>query len=246
MSTQDPYGDVMAEAYDAFVEADAREDLQDWLDLARACAGPVLELGSGTGRLLVPMQAEGLDVEGLDASEAMLARCRRRAEEHGLSARLHHRNMTAFTLDRSFALVFCAAGTVSLLGDGALDAMLASTRRACRPGALVALDVDLPGPAPDLGDEHLVRDVLRPDGVRMTCRLRALEIGADGVHRYRMTTEITAPGHSPRVEVRPISFRPRTPELVASRLALAGFVDITIRTAPGRNAEGRLVVGQAR
>lgn len=38
--------------------------------------GPVLELGVGTGRLAIPLAERGLDVDGIDASAAMVARLR--------------------------------------------------------------------------------------------------------------------------------------------------------------------------
>ena len=70
------YGERIAEIYD---------DLHSWhLDtgtavdaLARlAGRGPVLELGIGTGRLAIPLAKRGLEVHGIDASEAMVARLR--------------------------------------------------------------------------------------------------------------------------------------------------------------------------
>ena len=41
-----------------------------------AGAGPVLELGIGTGRLALPLAARGLAVHGIDASEAMVKKLR--------------------------------------------------------------------------------------------------------------------------------------------------------------------------
>jgi trans-aconitate methyltransferase len=41
-----------------------------------AAAGPALELGIGTGRVAVPLHREGVEVHGIDAAEAMLARLR--------------------------------------------------------------------------------------------------------------------------------------------------------------------------
>ena len=41
--------------------------------------GPSLELACGTGRPMLEFVADGFDVEGLDASQDMLDRCRRKA-----------------------------------------------------------------------------------------------------------------------------------------------------------------------
>jgi len=71
------YGDRIADAYDAWVSTLARDTEGTVEFLADvAGAGPVLELGVGTGRVSLPLAARGLDVHGIDASEAMVAKLR--------------------------------------------------------------------------------------------------------------------------------------------------------------------------
>jgi SAM-dependent methyltransferase len=73
--------------YDAWCES-VDEDIGFYL---RACAGadgPIVELGVGSGRIAVPLCRAGHRVRGLDASPAMLARARERAERAGVSERL--------------------------------------------------------------------------------------------------------------------------------------------------------------
>ena len=41
-----------------------------------AGSGPVLELGIGTGRVAIPLAAQGLEVHGVDASPAMVEHMR--------------------------------------------------------------------------------------------------------------------------------------------------------------------------
>lgn len=72
------YGERIADVYD-----DLYQDLphlQQAVDtltaLARRVPGPALELGIGTGRLALPLAARGVDVHGVDASPAMVARLR--------------------------------------------------------------------------------------------------------------------------------------------------------------------------
>ena len=48
--------------------------------------GPVLEVMCGSGRFLVPLAAAGIDIDGIDASEDMLAACARKCAEHGVTA----------------------------------------------------------------------------------------------------------------------------------------------------------------
>jgi SAM-dependent methyltransferase len=75
MST--PY-DAIAELYDPW-SASVTEDVGFYLAEARRSGGPVVELGVGTGRVAIPIAADGLRVVGIDSSRRMLDVCARRA-----------------------------------------------------------------------------------------------------------------------------------------------------------------------
>lgn len=68
------YEGLLAEAYDA--EQAWIDDVELYAELAAEHGGEVLELGCGTGRVLIPLAEKGLRVTGLDNSEAMLRICR--------------------------------------------------------------------------------------------------------------------------------------------------------------------------
>ena len=51
-----------------------RRDVAYWARVAKATRGRVLELGCGTGRVLIPLARVSRRVTGLDFSDAMLAR----------------------------------------------------------------------------------------------------------------------------------------------------------------------------
>jgi SAM-dependent methyltransferase len=70
------YGDRIAEVYDDLYAglADVGSIADLLADLARG--GPALELGIGTGRVALPLAARGVEVHGIDASEAMVAKLR--------------------------------------------------------------------------------------------------------------------------------------------------------------------------
>src|SRR5262245_43651108 len=65
------YGDRFAEIYDQWYLNAPPEAIATLKDLAGT--GPVLELGIGTGRLALPLANRGIEVHGIDASEAMVA-----------------------------------------------------------------------------------------------------------------------------------------------------------------------------
>ncbi len=146
MSEDDPY-DLLARYYD-LEHGDISVDVPLYLDFARRSGGPILELGCGTGRLLVPLAQAGYEVVGVDRSAAMLARAEARLAAAGLSNRvtLIQADVTDFHLDQRFGLALFALNTFMHLTDQADQiAALTCVRRHLRPGGLLILD--LPGPS---------------------------------------------------------------------------------------------------
>jgi SAM-dependent methyltransferase len=95
--------------YDALRGYQERADVAFYVEEAARARGPVLEVGCGTGRILLPTARAGATIVGVDASTAMLARCRERlaAEPEAVRARvsLHHADARALDLGATFALV---------------------------------------------------------------------------------------------------------------------------------------------
>lgn len=71
---EETYGQRIAGVYDTLYETVDEGAPQLLADLAGA--GRALELGIGTGRVALPLQERGVEVQGIDASEAMVARLR--------------------------------------------------------------------------------------------------------------------------------------------------------------------------
>ena len=78
MAEHDPTADGrrIADEYDEHSDDDLDTDGAVVRLAELAGSGPVLELGVGTGRLALPLAARGLEVHGIDSSEAMLDRLR--------------------------------------------------------------------------------------------------------------------------------------------------------------------------
>lgn len=100
---------AVAEFYDSTLIYQDRKDVEFYVSEARASGGPVLELGCGTGRVLLPTARAGIEITGLDASSKMLERCR--AKLAGEPAEVQERvtlvpgTLEDFNLGREFALV---------------------------------------------------------------------------------------------------------------------------------------------
>lgn len=92
------------EIYDAINQFDGDfEFFRKWCSLK---PGPVLEICAGSGRLTIPLKKSGIDITGLDISEAMLAAARSRAAAENLDLQFLLGDMRNFDLERKFATIF--------------------------------------------------------------------------------------------------------------------------------------------
>lgn len=142
----DEYGAVTARYYDDAYRA-LRDDSGDaawYRKLANAAGGPVLELGCGTGRVLLPIARDGVECVGLDASPAMLDALRAKRPPPNLALALGR--MQDFDLgERRFALIFAAFRVFQhLYGVDEQLACLTAARRHLAPGGALAFDVFVP------------------------------------------------------------------------------------------------------
>ncbi|MBN2351957.1 MAG: class I SAM-dependent methyltransferase [Spirochaetales bacterium] len=98
-----------AQFYDNVEFYRERKDVAFYVRAAVEFGGPVLELGCGTGRLLIHTARAGIDVTGVDSSPAMLDRCREKlsAEPDDVRRRvtLAPGDMRSFDLGKKFALI---------------------------------------------------------------------------------------------------------------------------------------------
>jgi SAM-dependent methyltransferase len=123
-----------------------REDVRHYLRLAANTRGPILELGCGTGRLLLPLVRAGYHVMGVDLSTSMLTRCRDRLAKLPDSARaraeLIEGDFRHLTLRRRFSLIVCPFNAFMHLYERPdIERFLAVVKRHLQPGGLFAFDV---------------------------------------------------------------------------------------------------------
>jgi SAM-dependent methyltransferase len=142
----------LAAIYDA-IYAD-RDDAGFWQAMAAAAGGGlILELGCGTGRVLLPLARASFEITGLDLSAPMLERCRAKLQaeppEVRGRVRLLQADMTSFDLGRRFAAILCPFAAFQQLRT--VEQQLACLDR-CRthllPHGRLVLDLPNPDPAP--------------------------------------------------------------------------------------------------
>jgi SAM-dependent methyltransferase len=138
--------DRLAPYYDLGT-ADFDDDLNIYLGFARRSPAPVLELGCGTGRVLLPLARAGVRAVGLDQSAAMLGRAHDRlSADGGPAPSLVQGEMCAPPFEGRFGLIFVALdGFLHLTNRKQQLQTLQSARHLLTRGGLLVLD--LPAPA---------------------------------------------------------------------------------------------------
>jgi SAM-dependent methyltransferase len=196
----------LAAVYDTIY--DGRDDVAFWQAMAAAAPGPLLELGCGTGRILLPLARAGHEVTGLDLAPHMLARCRAKLEQEPAGVRARVRlvqgDMTSFDLGRRFSLLTIPfAGFQHLRTVEQQLACLSCCRAHLLPGGRLVLDLPNPDPAPpshasadEAGEGEAYAQVVElPDGACLRWWATVLDYDrATQCHEYELTYEVTAVG----------------------------------------------------
>jgi SAM-dependent methyltransferase len=221
------YVGLVAEAWDALRgDTSQWEDRHFYLDLIGERGQPVLDVGCGTGRLLLDFLALGIDIEGVDNSAEMLDLCRRNASRSRLAATLYLQPMQRLRLPRRYRTILVPSSSFQLLlaVEDARDAMTRFHEHLERGGTLVMPFIVM-GTAKD---ERWMREATLDDGT--TVRRTARET-SDPATRMESTDdlyELVRDGVVIRSErhVRDPATRAWSEEEVAVLFAEAGFVDI--------------------
>ena len=171
------YTGLMARAWDPL-----RGDTSGWEDralfraLIEEIGGPVLDVGCGTGRLLLDFLSDGVDIDGVEISADMLDLLRAKAAAAGLAVegRIHEGSMEGMDLPRRYRLVLVPSSSFQLLVDAA--AATEAMRRfhaALHPGGTLVMPwIDLEQDHPDGADDVFEDEATLPDGsvIRRWCR----------------------------------------------------------------------------
>ena len=147
-----PY-DSIAELYDPW-SVSVTEDVAFYLEEARQRGGPVVELGVGTGRIAIPIAADGIRLIGIDSSPGMLDVCRRRAELAGVALDLRLGDLREPPVDERVPLVICPFRSfLHLHTDDDRRRAFVAARELLLPDGRLVFDVFAPG-AGDVEETH--------------------------------------------------------------------------------------------
>jgi SAM-dependent methyltransferase len=187
VSDYDPgtYGERIADVYDEWFPD---EWLQTEASIERlaelAGTGPVLELGIGTGRVTVPLARRGLDVHGIEASEAMAQKLREKPG--GERVRVTVGDIAEVDVAGQFTLVLAIGDTLNLLPtqEKQVACMRRFTEKLAPGGAFVVEGIVAKDPPP--GGSVSVQRVEEDEIVLVVASAQAgraahVVLGGDGI-----------------------------------------------------------------
>ena len=127
------------------LDAAEAEFLNSYVETAQ----PALDVGCGTGRVLIPLLKADLDVDGVDISPDMLAFARERAEREGLRPNLYTQAMHELDLPRRYRTIY-SCGSLGIGGTRQQDRQtLARIHDHLEPSGLLIFDHDMPYADPE-------------------------------------------------------------------------------------------------
>lgn len=121
------------------------DDLDLISALAEDCGSPILELGCGTGRVMVPLAEQGHSIVGIDISPELLSVAQQKIEQSGCQDRASYRqaDIRTFRLpDEQFTFVYCVSNTLMHCATQADQLQLLQTAYVhLQPNGLLLLDL---------------------------------------------------------------------------------------------------------
>ena len=226
-AAQPEYTGLIASTWDLL-----RGDTSGWSDrafyrrLIEQSGQPVLDVGCGTGRLLLDYLAQGVDIDGVDVSPEMLAICRRRAEASNLHPNLYEQRMEELDLPRRYRTIIVPSSSFQLVIEphGADQAMRCFHKHLEPGGVLVMPFIVLGGSAAEAG-ESSEKEVVREDGAIVRRRSFARYDPATQLEHTDDTFEVFIDGQVVASErhVRSPATRGYTPAQARALFEAAGF-----------------------
>ncbi len=220
---------TLARFYD-LENVDFTEDLEYWLALADEHGDPILELGCGTGRVLLNLARRGHAVTGLDNSPEMLARLHAKlgaASRQQLAAapQVVQASLEDFELPQRFRLALMPFNTfMHLLTTETQLAVLERIRRHLAPGGVLALDMPNPGEAYAAQEQGLTLERTFLDGDRTVQQFSSIALDrAAQLSHITWIYDSTGPDGDLRRSLVPLTLRLTFPAEMALLLSHSGL-----------------------
>lgn len=141
------------------------DDLEFYIRLAKKQGGKVLDIGCGTGRVMLPLLQAGIEVQGMDLSAHMLSIAADKLSKAGFSPALSQGDMQNFSIPQEFKLIIIPYyAMIYMTSDQERSSVLECCHRHLAPGGVFAFDFDAGINPPGLSKPWLGFEKVDPDG----------------------------------------------------------------------------------
>jgi len=188
--------EFVAEFYDAAYNRVRSKDIEFFVDYSKITGGRTLELGCGTGRVLVPTASAGCEITGLDLSPYMLLKCREKLGKQPAEVqervKLIQGSMTDFATGETYSLITMPFRPFQhLVSVAEQKTCLTCVHRHLVPGGRLIIDVFHPRPdrlVPNpeyMTESEDLPEIKLPDGRKLRRTNRTV-----GFHRHRQYNDV--------------------------------------------------------
>ena len=242
------YKGLLAQWYDILLENE-HKDIAYYKPILLESKGDGLELGCGTGRLLIPFLQAGIDIDGLDNSEDMLAICMEKLKRTNLKTQLFKQNFAGFKIPKQYNTIFISGGSFQILEN--IDLAMSSLRcihSHLKPGGRLVLDL-----FPLLSDVQsnqdgvwkLGRTASNDRGETFQCQNCTEMDFRNQIQRGHYKYEIYRNGHLIETIIDDLNLRWYGQQEFKMMLERAGFTKISMETVSLMSTHGESIVYQA-
>ncbi|MEJ7843861.1 MAG: class I SAM-dependent methyltransferase [Rubrobacter sp.] len=196
------YGDKIAGVYDEWFNAPEGTEITVGFLRELGDSGPVLELGIGTGRIALPLVRKGIEVHGIDASEAMVEKLRSKPGGESIPVTLG--DFAEVGVERRFSLVYVVFNTFfALLTQEEQVSCFANVARRLEAGGTFVIEAFVPDlsrftfgqttQTRHVGPDEVVIEYSRHDPVRQRVDAQNVIMREDGDHLYPVSLRYAWP-----------------------------------------------------
>ncbi len=234
------YSGFMAQFWDLLSgDTSTAEDRAFFLELIERHGDPVLDVGCGTGRLLLDFLARGHDVDGIDVSPEMLDICEDKADTLGIAIDVYQQLMEHLDLPREYGTIIVASSAYQLIVDrAAAEEAMRRFFEHLKPGGVLAMPFvalwDGPAPPQEMPEGWTSEvEVVREDGAIIRRSTRAAYDLEESLEHSEELYEIVIDGIVADAEtfVRSPGRRGYSQSEAIAAYERAGFSEVTVLRA---------------
>ena len=200
------------------------DDIGFYAGLCGERGGRVLELGCGSGRILLELWRRGIDAYGADASAGMLDELRRKAHAHRYPLRAARMDVRRLAFRAGFTTILCPYSLITyMVGADDAAALLAGVRPLLAPGGMFVVDAFVPRPLAASDDFRV--DYTRAFGDGLLVRAKRVQAVDAATNRIERRYQVLDADGALREQVEVAeTIRPFSPDALRAAIAAAGFL----------------------